>query len=411
MKRRKFIISTCQSALLASALTGCTGNDEPDDRSNPVDTPEKRAAYLKKMLKALCTDIGPHPIGSPEYEKAALIVRGEMERSLPLVELDTFTFEQWVLKSEPELYIGEQWIEAYPAHGSSGTPPSGITGILKKIDDEGGIPYGVVDKTTGEILAYITFSSYGNARPSPYYSFQKKPKCLPIFIIGKQDVPIVEDAIKNELPVWMKAQVDFIPDTPTVNVVGTLPGESKDEMVFLAHLDTVYNSQGANDNTATVIIMLMWAHAFAGIRPKKTITFIATTGEEYNKLGAINYVDRRKKEGTLDNIKFVFNFDSFTWGPNLIVHSDDEELRSIVYDLDSQYNKKGTPESVGDGFWLDAGPFRETGARALSINTRGYDNADFCWHRPNDIPENVPFELVETCFLIFHDFIQRVQNL
>ena len=140
MKRRKFIISSYQSALLVSLLNGCTGKDVLNDRSISIDTPEKRAVYLKKMLKALCTDIGPHPIGSTEYEKAALIVKKEMERSLPLVELDTFTFERWVLKSEPELYIGERWVEVYPAHGSSGTPLSGITGTLKKIDDKGGIP-------------------------------------------------------------------------------------------------------------------------------------------------------------------------------------------------------------------------------------------------------------------------------
>ncbi|MFC1650567.1 M28 family metallopeptidase [Candidatus Latescibacterota bacterium] len=417
MKRRNFLFTACQTALITSALNGCADSESVKTGENPVATPESRAEYLETMLKALCTDLGPHPIGSPEYDIAAEIVKKEMQRSLPSVELDTFMYERWMLTSEPELYIGERWIEAYPAHGSSGTPPSGITGIPKKIDDPGGIPYGVTDSKTGEILAYITFSGYGNARPSPYYSFKKEPKCPPIFIIGKQDLPVVDDAVENSTPVRMKVQVEFIPDTPTSNVVGTLPGESSDEMVFLAHLDTVYNSPGANDNTATLILMLMWAHALAGSipnagkRPKKTMTFIATNGEEYNKLGAIHYVERRKNEGTLENIKFVFNFDSFTWGPNVIAYSDDGELQSIVHDLNRTHNKKGIVENAKDGFWLDAGPFRETGARALSLNTKGNDVGDFCWHRPNDVPANVSVELVETFYLLMNDLIQRVDNL
>lgn len=412
MKRRDFIDVAYKSAFMAAIVNGCSIKETVQYGSHLVETPEKRAEYLAKLLKALCTDLGPHPIGSPEYDKAALIVKKEMEKSLPIVELDTFTYERWVMRSEPEFYVGDRWLEVYPGHGTSGTSPEGIIGILKKIDDEGGIPYGVADVSSGDIKAYVTFAPRGNARPRPYYSYNRKPKCPPIFIIGKQDVPVLEDAVENEVPVRMNVQIDFIPNTPTSNVVGILPGESKDEIVFLAHLDTVYPSPGANDNTATVIIMLMWAHALAETRPKKTLTFIATTGEEYGKLGAINYVEKRKREGTLQNIKFVFNFDSFTWGPNLVVFSKDKELISLVYELDRRYNKKGVPEpGDGDGFWLDARPFRETSARALSISSVGYDVADFCWHRPNDIPENVPVECAEIGFLIFNEFIKRVQDM
>ncbi|MFC1551254.1 M28 family metallopeptidase [Candidatus Latescibacterota bacterium] len=411
MKRRNFFCMAGQTAFAASALNGCVESEPVKSRNNPVATPESREEYLASMLKALCTDIGPHPIGSTEYDLAAEIVKNEMQRSLPKVELDTFLYERWMLTSEPELYIGDRWIEAYPAHGSSGTPSSGITGIPKKIDDPGGIPYGVTDPESGEILGYITFSKYGNARPSPYYSFEKEPHCPPIFIIGKQDIPVLDTAVENGTPVRMNVGVEYIPDSPTCNVVGNLPGESTDEIVFLAHLDTVYNTPGANDNTATVIMMLMWAHALAGSRPKKTMTFIATNGEEYNKLGAVNYVERRKKEGTLGNIKFVFNFDSFTWGPNVVAHSDDGELLSIVHELNGVHNKKGIVRNTGDGFWLDARPFRETGARALSFNTEGNDIADFAWHRPLDIPENVSVEYVETFYLLMIDFIRRIDNL
>ena len=162
---------------------------------------------------------------------------------------------------------------------------------------------------------------YEKAVPLPFYSFKKPVKSLPTFNIGKQDLPLIEQAVEKSTPVLVKAVAEFIPNTTTENVVGTLPGESTGELVFLVHLDTVYNSPGANDNTASVIIMLMLAHAVSEIRPRKTLTFIATTGEEYDKLGAIDYVKRRVDKGTLQNIRYLVNFDSLTWGPDLQIYT------------------------------------------------------------------------------------------
>ncbi|HUU28155.1 MAG TPA: M28 family peptidase [archaeon] len=411
MKRRDFINLAGQSVLITPLIAGCSPKKTSGNSRHLVETPEKRAEYLAKMLKALCTDLGPHPIGSPEYDRAALIVKKELESALPIVELDTFNFERWVLLTEPELYVGQQRLETYPGHGSSGTPSGGITGILEKIEDAGGIPYGVVDKLTGEIRAYITLSRYGKAVPLPYYSFGKKVKCLPTFNVGLQDVPILETALANGTPVRLNVQVDFIPNTLSANVVGTLPGESEDEIVFLAHLDTVYSSPGANDNTATLVAMLMLAHAFSGTRPGKTLTFIATTGEEYDKLGAIDYVGKRKKAGTLKNIKLVVNLDSVTWGPDLQINTENEELISLISSIDRELSLNGTPAwKSQDGFMLDAGPFRESGARAVYVNSEGY-NISHLWHRPEDIPENVPADCVEIFFQLFYEFTKRVQEL
>ena len=411
MKRRDFIGVAGKSLLLTPIINGCELKKTARSSGHLVETPEKRAEYLAEMLEALCTQIGPHPIGSPEYDKAALIVKKEMESALPIVELDTFTFERWVLRSEPELYVGEQRLETCPGHGTSGTPEEGITGVLRKIDDEGGIPYAVVDKISGETIAYLTLSRYGKAVPLPYYSFGRKVKCLPTFNVGLQDVPVLDSAVSNETQVRLSAQVDFIPDTPTSNVVGTLPGKSEEEIVFIAHLDTVYSSPGANDNTASVIAMLMLAHAFSGTLPRKTLTFIATTGEEYDKLGAINYVEKRKKEQTLGNIKFVVNLDSVTWGPDMKIHTRDEEVMSLIRKIDEELDLPGTPEWENvDGFMLDAVPFRDSGARPVYVNSTGYDIAHL-WHRPEDIPENVPVDCVEIWFRLFYEFTRRIQNL
>ena len=104
MRRRYFVDITGKSVLLTALFNNCGFGKSLPDRHHLVDTQGKREAYLEKMLKALCTDIGPHPIGSPAYNKAASIVKKEMELALPVVELDTFTFERWLLKGEPTFY-------------------------------------------------------------------------------------------------------------------------------------------------------------------------------------------------------------------------------------------------------------------------------------------------------------------
>ena len=410
MNRREFINAAGASAVMSALYSGCSSRTRLPNSRHLVDTPEKRAEYLERMLTELCTDLGPHPIGSPELNQAALIVKREMELALPIVELDTFTFEQWLLHGEPELYVGDRKLETFPGHGTSGTPPEGITGIVKKIDDDGGIPYGVVDAASGKIKTYITTATYDKAVPLPYYSFKKEVKSLPTFNIGKGDIPVIEKAIAESTPVRLYADVEFIPDTPTSNVVGTIHGKSSDEIVFLAHLDTVYNTVGANDNTASVIVMIMLAHAISGIQPGKTVTFIATTGEEYNKLGAVNYVEKRKKAGTLSTIKFIVNFDSLTWGPNMQISTKDNDLRSLIETIDRDLNVNGTPAlKDSDGFQLDARPFRETGARAMYVNSRGYDNT-IVWHRPEDTPETVPVDCAEIGFLLFHEYIKQINE-
>ena len=65
MKRRDFMNISATSVLLAAAVSGCSNFKTSRNSRHLVASPESRAEYLAKMLKAICTDIGPHPTGSP----------------------------------------------------------------------------------------------------------------------------------------------------------------------------------------------------------------------------------------------------------------------------------------------------------------------------------------------------------
>ena len=410
ISRRKFIQAASGLALGTGILSGCQETMPFPDSRVMVATPESRAEYLRVLLDEICA-LGPHPIGSPEYDRAARIVRREMERAMPEVFLDTFRFERWRLTAEPGFYLGDRQIETCPSHGSRGTGPEGVRGVLRRIDDPGGLKYAIVDPGTDSRLAFISLSRYGRAVPLPFYSFEQEIKCPPIFNIGLQDVPLLEEAVRRSTPVRAVARVEFTPQTPTANVVGSLPGQNREEVVFLAHLDTVYNSPGANDNTATVIAMLMIAHAFSGARNGKTITFVATTGEEYDKLGAINYARRRRDEGTFENIRFLINLDSVTWGPDLKIHTADDDLLRMILSIDRRAGIPGSPRWDGrDGFMLDARPFRDEAVQAVYVNSEGY-NLSHLWHRPEDLPGTVPVDCVENWFRLFKEYTTRLMVL
>jgi hypothetical protein len=281
---------------------------------------------------------------------------------------------------------------------------------LIKTDDPGGIPYGIADPVTGHIRAWVTLSLYGKASALPYYLFKKPLKCLPIFNVGKSCVSVLDQAVKSRIPLHVKSSVEFVPDCPTANVIASLPGETNEEILFLAHLDTVYCSPGANDNTASVLAMLMVMHHFSRWPLRRPMTFVATTGEEYNKLGARHYALRRRNEGTYDQISHVINLDSVTWGPNMKIFTQDNDSWDLIEQIDEKLGIPGTPlRRDQDGFMLDALPFRETGAKAVYVNSSGYDLYDL-WHRPEDTPDKVPTDCVEIFFRLFAEYIARLQS-
>jgi hypothetical protein len=402
MKRREFVVTLGGVPLLAVAGSRLFAGSPKGGAL--VDTPQKRMAYTQKLLRELCTDIGPHPTGTPAFARAAQIIRKEMERSLPVVEYDKFTLEKWELLGEPEFDLGGQPIETYPAFGGEGTPPEGVSGILQP-DRRG---YALVDPATGERRAQITVSTYGRA--ITHYQKHTTPPSLPSFGIGKQDVPLIENAVRDKTPARLKAVVRFVPDATGCNIIGRLPGKTSDEILIVAHADTVYCAPGANDNTASAIVMLMLAHA-AAAEPASdfTLTFVATDAEEFGMLGAQHYGGKRAADGTMKNIRLVANFDSLTYGPNLWISSKDQGLKDMIQAIHRDLNIKTTPKyDDGDGFVMDSEPFRPSGGTAFHANSRGYDEKTLpIYHRPDDTAANVPLDCVEIGFEVFHELLKR----
>lgn len=403
--------SFCSLSLKAMAMAVLAGRRTLFSQTGGiVDTPEKRKAYLARMLDELCVKTGPRAAGTPGYDKAALLIQAEMKKSLPRVELDWFAFDQYVPEGMPVLSIGDKTIEAYPLIPSPVTPEKGVSGVLAALKDH----YAIVDAKTGAPLAEISLNGYGMAVPRNYYDWETGANTYegrPAVCAGKKDEEIFQKAVKEKAKASLSFSAKTIKNAKTCNIVGTLPGETKEEILVMAHADSHYNTAGALDNAASAITVIMLAHAFAGKKPKRTLTFMPTAAEEIGCLGAKHYAERRKAEGTLSDIKICLNFDSLTYGPNFQLCSADKDLIRLAQEAQKQYGQIGVPKISDKNGSLDEMPFWQAGARALYVNTRGYDWTLPLWHRPEDTPDKVKPELVENAFSVFKGFLDSCQNL
>ncbi len=409
MHRRQFFSQAAGSLALPFALSCGQGSPAPAV-PGIVDTPEQREAYLETLLDRICVDIGPHPSGTPEYDRVTALLRDEMSRSLSDVRMQEFFFQNWKLLEPAELVIDGKKMETFAAHGCYGTSRGGEEGYLVRTDDER-VPFAVFDPAEQEYSAYITINDHGGA--IPIYAAIEGLQRIATFNVGREDRQFLAEAADRKAHVFINVQMLFHNGVPASNVIGTIPGKSEREMLFIAHADTVYASPGANDNTASVIVMLMLAHAFSGWRPEFTIRFLATGCEEYGFIGARRYAAMRESEGTMKNIRILVNFDSLTYGPNLQITTLDRELSGIIEDIHTMPGIIGKPHiTVAHGFKLDNIPFRKSGASAVYVNSRGYDERTLhLWHRPEDLPATVPRDCVENSFLVFSECIRRAQGL
>ena len=373
-----------------------------------VATPDRRAAYVDSLLHKLCTEIGPHPSGTASFLQVVEIVADELAQVVPLVLRDRY-LDFWQALPRPEIIHRGKRLAVEVAENCAGTDPGGFTGVVERID--GTARYGIRDIASGEIAACIAVSEDVHAERA--FLVGEEVLSLPRFIVGINEVPYVELLVAQRAEVQALLRVVYAPEVPTYNVVGTLPGETDDEILVMAHADSIIMTEGANDNMATAIITLMLAHAFSGTTPHKTLTFAITGSEEYGLCGARHYARRRQIEGTAGRLQFIVNSDSLTYGPNLWASTDDAELMGLVRAIHADLDLGTEPIYQHAPCWMnDAAPFADINdrVRGINFNSRGYDTLA-ANHTPADDAANVPRDCAESAFLVLRELVERLQGV
>ena len=123
----------------------------------------------------------------------------------------------------------------------------------------------------------------------------------------------------------LTARVAVVSETRTdYNVIAELPGKNEDNVVMAgAHLDSVIEGPGINDNGSGSAALLETALLMANLNPENTLRFAWWAAEEQGLVGSHDYVDGLS-QAELDRIALYMNYD-MVGSPNYIF---------MVYDAD-----------------------------------------------------------------------------
>lgn len=214
---------------------------------------------------------------------------------------------------------------------------------------------------------------------------------IPAVCIGKENGMALKEKLKTKK---VKAHIAMTNKSDMIkarNVVATLKGsELADERVLIGgHLDSWDLATGAIDNGIGSFSVLDIARAFKAnnLQPKRTVQFIMFMGEEQGLLGSTHLVEQEVKNGTIDNIKYMFNIDmggnpvGMNAGGKLNDTTFFKNLGAEIQKIDTIYKNKFSNRS---GLHSDHQPFMLEGVPILSVHSNLDRSIYGCYHSDCD---------------------------
>jgi len=136
---------------------------------------------------------------------------------------------------------------------------------------------------------------------------------IPAVCIGNEDGMKLKEELKSSPATAHITMTNFSGKIKARNVIAvvtgkTLPGE---KIVIGGHLDSWDLATGAIDNGIGSFSVLDMARTFKTLKlqPERTVEFVMFMGEEEGLLGSKAYVEKAMKDGSLQKVRYMLNFD------------------------------------------------------------------------------------------------------
>jgi hypothetical protein len=222
---------------------------------------------------------------------------------------------------------------------------------------------------------------------------------LPGFNLGYEDGMEIRDMLGRgeRVTVRIRLQAEQVSGLTAASVWGTLPGQSDEEILVIAHMDGFF--QAASDNASGLAVMIGLLDYFASIpeaeRPR-TIKFLGSVGH-HGGPGTSWLHDNR--DSALANTVFAINLEHVAitrakyWGPRLRMMNAVSPMRwwlygspaslDIVLDAFNRFN-------VGVTADMDPGASGEMGGMARDVPSMQVITSPEIKHTEQDTPEWVP---------------------
>lgn len=294
-----------------------------------------------RHLKALSVEIGARPGGSVANQAAAAYIESVYRRCGLAVEVQEFSCPAW---EELGAWLCLQ-NSALPVAANSYSPPCLVTAPvtpvhtraeLEQLDLEGklAVLYGELVRHPLPPKAW-KFADAADARVVELLEAKRPAAILTVQQRSGEIERLIEDwefpipsatvaaevgaLLLNRVGEKVRLRIDTRhSQSTTANVIGRLPGLTRQQLVLCAHYDTKVDTPGASDNASGVAVMLALAEQLCRQEQPYSLEFIAFTNEEYLPSGDDEYL--RRRGGAFDQIDAVLNFDAvgLRQGPNSV---------------------------------------------------------------------------------------------
>jgi len=136
---------------------------------------------------------------------------------------------------------------------------------------------------------------------------------IPAICIGLESGMELKEKLKATNQIASISMTNFSGLIKARNVIATFKGTEfpKEKIVVGGHLDSWDLATGAIDNGIGSFSIIDMARTFKKLKlsNKRTVEFVLFMGEEQGLLGSKAYVEKAKKEGTIDQISYMLNYD------------------------------------------------------------------------------------------------------
>jgi Zn-dependent M28 family amino/carboxypeptidase len=308
--------------------------------------------YAFNELRHLTDNIGPRLSGSPQAQQAVNYVAAEMRALGADVTLEKASVPHWVRGTETAEVV--EWPGQIPGTtqkivltalgGSVATPPDGLTADVMVVDNWQALRALPADAAKGKILlfnhvfdkqlaaqgggldAYIGSVVYRGAGPAagaaqgaaavlvrsaggadfrlPHTGLTEYapglPK-IPAAAVTAEDADLLKNlASQGRVKLHLTLTPETLPDVDSYNVIADWKGTEHPEQVVIVsgHLDSWDLGTGAIDDGAGIAVSMQAIQLMKalGIRPRRTVRFVAWMSEEQGSEGAAAYMLDHKAE-------------------------------------------------------------------------------------------------------------------
>lgn len=135
-----------------------------------------------------------------------------------------------------------------------------------------------------------------------YTGYDEKGPKIPAAALSTMAANKLSALLKKDpaLKVRLRLSAEMLPDAPSSNVIGEIPGTEKPQEIVLlgAHLDSWDKGTGAHDDAAGCSHVLEAARLLLSmdLKPKRTIRFVLFMNEENGSAGADGYAEAVKPD-------------------------------------------------------------------------------------------------------------------